>query len=214
MKIISKFHDYYDSASAYGVDTTQVLLRKQQTLTFSERWKDTSPYWSNMSFNFFVVGFCGEWYRGIRAQRVGPKDECRFYFHSKQLKDDFISKALDLESTKRSRWYDTSPDKRLEKWLAEPVRLDAWKFFEHKASVLLLTPNPQGRVDLTVWPKLSDWGFQKVKSPYEAYQEISMYQFGVIGCTEKNTVDISDKDRYDMRGFDMKYGFRKRPKQK
>lgn len=39
-----------------------------------------------------------------------------------------------------------------------------------------------------------------------------MYQFGVIGCQEKDIVEISDKHRIAGKGFDTKYGFRKRKK--
>jgi hypothetical protein len=68
------------------------------------------------------------------------------------------------------------------------------------------------KITVSLWPILKDYKFFKVKDTFTAFQEISMYQFGVLGCTEKDICVVSDKDRLDQRGFDPKYGFRKRPK--
>ena len=48
---------------------------------------------------------------------------------------------------------------------------------------------------------------------YCEYQEIGMYYFGVLGCTEKDTVNISDIDMRKQKVFD-KMSFKKYPKKK
>ena len=44
---------------------------------------------------------------------------------------------------------------------------------------------------------------------YGIYQEIEMYMGGVLGSQEKETIEISDKDKRDSKGFDN-YSFKKR----
>ena len=62
-----------------------------------------------------------------------------------------------------------------------------------------------------VHPFLFEWQFQKVKTPIEAFQQIQSYISGVLGTSQNETVTISDKDQVYKKGFDPKYGFRKRP---
>lgn len=65
----------------------------------------------------------------------------------------------------------------------------------------------------TVNPILSLYGFQKVISPYEANQEISMYVGGVLSNVENNMVQIDDLHMRDAKGFnDM--SFKKEPTKK
>ncbi len=91
MRIISKFHDYYDSALAFGHDDTIVFERKESSIRIDQRTPENSEYhfmipslgarsarrrwWSNepitnrrgFEFTFypFTVAFCGKLYRGI-----------------------------------------------------------------------------------------------------------------------------------------------------
>ena len=60
---------------------------------------------------------------------------------------------------------------------------------------------------------LKDVSFYKVWDPYQAYQELDMYISGVLGQQEKETINISDKDRIYQHGFDS-YSFRKLPEEK
>lgn len=82
MRIISKFHDYYDSASAYGIDMECVYVRHtKEERPPSRRYKYyrdipmkmadhrindfmLGKYFEYPSFGF-VIGFCGEVYTGI-----------------------------------------------------------------------------------------------------------------------------------------------------
>ena len=56
-------------------------------------------------------------------------------------------------------------------------------------------------------PSLKDLQFYKVKDPFTAMQELSMYVGGVIPRQEKELINISDKDRIAQHGFD-KLSFR------
>ena len=62
---------------------------------------------------------------------------------------------------------------------------------------------------LRVNPKLKDYRFFTVLDAWQAFQEMDMFQ-GNIAAPERNTVNISDKDRIAQHGFD-KWSFRKPP---
>lgn len=66
---------------------------------------------------------------------------------------------------------------------------------------------------LDLAPCLSDFGFQKVKDPYTAYQEIAQYVSGVIGIGNPETVEISDEDMKHKKGFDD-WSFKRMPGEK
>ena len=219
MKIISKFQDYYDSAMGYGVDTTQVLIRKTTEVGKVDEksvWDLSGPDWIRHSFSSqgidydeFVVGFCGKFYKGVKVKGDIFSKAPTVYLYDVQSVREYERKHKDGSY----RYYSPSIDKVL----LHPVILKEEVFFQHNCPVLLwhyvYDERGRGRFVLTKWPCLKDIGFQRIIDPYTAFQEINMYQFGVLGCTEKDICEISDKDRLDQRGFDMKYGFRKRPKQ-
>lgn len=59
-------------------------------------------------------------------------------------------------------------------------------------------------------PELRHYGIQSIIDAPSINQEISMYISGVLGNTEKNTIEISDKDKIVGKGFDNKISFRTR----
>jgi hypothetical protein len=61
-------------------------------------------------------------------------------------------------------------------------------------------------------PCLKNFGFQVVKDPFSTFQEIQSFISGVMGGSSPPMVEIEDKYRIDMHGFD-KHSFRssKRP---
>ena len=235
MKIISKFKDYYDSALGYGVDMSQVLVRTQTD--FITDIQLPNPLCMNKKYTFFTLGFCGKWIRGVKAKAGNFDGNTECFYSPTLLSSSFFNKKDIQEMTNKIYSYHKStPLEEINKWLeGNPVewysrdirykrvvnKLTDSLFVDNKCSVILIEKTDffgrkyrgfDSTAVVTLWPKLSDYNFQKVVDPYTTFQEISMYQFGVLGCTEKDTVDISDKDRYDMKGFDMEYGFRKRPK--
>lgn len=62
--------------------------------------------------------------------------------------------------------------------------------------------------ELELNPSLKAYKFMKVVDPYSAFQEISQFISGVLGNSEKQTVDISDENRLLQHGFDKKFSFR------
>ena len=95
-------------------------------------------------------------------------------------------------------------------------------FFEFKSPIFLFQNDTienrrlfgnSSRYKFTVNPSLSKLMFQSVAGVYQAYQEIEMYYFGVLGCTEKDLVEVSDISMRDKKGFD-KMSFKKAPSKK
>lgn len=56
--------------------------------------------------------------------------------------------------------------------------------------------------------------FYRKKSPVECYQSINQYRFGVLVSDEGGLGKQSDIQKVQSHGFDLKYGFRKRPNEK
>lgn len=103
MKIISKFKDYYDSVSRYGVDKTQHYLRITSEIPFEKKLYDelyqknyretnTLPYFQKIEFgiknqyfkdpiiekhaikfDFYIIGFCGNIYPCIKTYSYDDK---------------------------------------------------------------------------------------------------------------------------------------------
>ena len=60
-------------------------------------------------------------------------------------------------------------------------------------------------------PRLADIGFQRLVDPYTCFQAISQFIEGVVPGQQMPMMAISDASQVRKKGFDPKYGFRKRP---
>jgi hypothetical protein len=126
MRIISKFHDYYDTAMAYGHDESTVYVRNFEIITDKHKADSYTPLFGispgrgekrNTKFSVmirpFVVAFCGLTYKGVwvRTSRLFPSldeigppaDECFYNYeafatHLKKFGFDLLA-AVD-----RNRW--------------------------------------------------------------------------------------------------------------
>lgn len=67
-----------------------------------------------------------------------------------------------------------------------------------------ISRNNANHLEVTKTPTLKKLQFQKLLDSNTAYQEISMFFCGVIGTTEKEIINISDKDLRDAKGFNDK----------
>lgn len=206
MRIISKFHDYYDTALSYGVDKTQAIVREPVTEEKELIRGGIRVYLPNW-YSLFALGYCGKWYYGVKLYGYpGKSFESGYYFSIEALRE---GRQEDFSSTFADH---LRVGGKIDKWFKGEYTLDPELFFWYKSSLLYCEFGRWNeKQSITTWPCLKDLGFQKIKDPYTAFQDISMYQFGVLGDVDKDTVDISDKDRVAGKGFDTVYGFRKRP---
>lgn len=141
------------------------------------------------------------------------------YWHYEDIPEDVIKKI----TPKKSRW-DKWRSKDYEKWTwgrsplkdmlhfkkidwvrdrhtKEPIKTNLNKLYDSPL-VFIKYPN---FLDMTVNPKLSDFGFNKVLSPTETYQDI----YNWIPYNEPEVPSSpTDMNRYEAKGFDKKTSFR------
>lgn len=89
----------------------------------------------------------------------------------------------------------------------QPVE-DARLFLHFKAPIVTLrrSDDVPNSLAIHVNDELNKVGYMKVSDPFMAYQEIAQYISGVLGVGEPETVDISNEDMRDKKGFfDMSF---------
>lgn len=216
MLIVSKFHDYYDSAIGYGgVDKTCVFERKIVNVKNDNTFEKFLPkqITSNNTDTIctvFVVGFCGKFYVGCHfTNTIQPSFKNRFKSFCVYGKDE-IKKALAQRKIKeRGYYYYFFRKKKIFEIIQEfhnKSNLDL--FFKYKAPIFGYDKK------FVLNPNLKQLEFYKVFDSYSAFQEIHMFLSGVLGNPEKETVKISDMDRLVAKGFDKKTSFRKEKEDK
>lgn len=74
--------------------------------------------------------------------------------------------------------------------------------------------HPYGKHILQLHPCLRDLDFYRYLDAFNCYQRVNQYRFGVLANNEDGHSQQSDLQKVQSHGFDMKYGFRTRPKKK
>lgn len=231
MLIVSKFHDYYDSAMGMGIDKTCVYKRETKAIPFKIRggWKEGRENPISGLFNErarysaggwntarYVIGFCGKLYPLIHISRLDVKgltDE-HHYFYDEESYNTFFKVKKDKKKSKwRSYFW----------WHREPqyfFNADIWKgcikyFDEYKCPIFILRKNDTrgADADIVLNPELKQYRFMTQVDSYTAFQEIYMYMSGVLGSDMPKMVEISDEIRAHKRGFN-KWSFRTPPTKK
>ena len=226
MLIISKFHDYYDSAIGMGIDKPVVYERHTDETNWQQHThKDHSYVGQKVGRGATLwridllcreIGFCGKWYRCVRAE-ISPYD-----WRAKVAPSVFWDAESFAEFLRNVNIQDM--DKPTARWRNEKVYLplqgaegrkqyfapyeEEALFLKHKMPVFLRalqeenpTPfrTPGGYV---INPGLAEWQFQKVKDPFAAFQDIFMYISGVLGVNTREIITLKDVDKIHKHGFD------------
>ena len=171
-----------------------------------------------------LIGFCGIFYK-VRVYATDPSKEQEveaFYTYPKI--DKFYKSVLTRHQyryyhNKRAGYYQRKTYAECDQiyFRVQGFHIPEYEDFfnQLKTSVFMIKFWNKNRnnnnFELVINPCLKLLNFQKIYDAYTACQEIEMYQFGVIGNVEKDTIDIDDKYLIEQKGFDPKYGFRKRP---
>ena len=232
MRIISKFHDYYDAAMGHGIDTEKIWMRKEEVLPlkFPLKYRDSHylhgserdgiPHFFMEKHNnslgpyigSFLILLAGKLYPGVEVRTSYLDTPQKFYtvepFIRFLVKNDL--KGL-LVGYKRRVEKDTIQD--INDFFAlhgsEMLRDFA---INHRISIAtdysnLLDHGTQSRI-LTVNPQLSRLQFQKCLDPTTVYQELEMWVGGVLTEPETPT-PVPDIQKVVNQGFDPKTSFRK-----
>lgn len=218
MRIISKFKDYYDSASSFGVDLECVFNRipseivhpigevgyDDPLIVMSHHFLDTSQ--------IFVLGYCGGLIPFIKFYDTDKKQDLFFY------DIDEFSNFYEKLDKKKKRYSSFRDIKKIKTFFQEIKTNSLFEnlFFKYHTPIFLITSIKKNSNDLNYHlniennPNLKSINFQKIKDANSVFQDIFQYLSGVLGNIEKDTVHIEDKYKIQQHGFDTKYGFRKR----
>lgn len=227
MRIISNFHDYYDTAMGYGMDYDIIWLRKEKKVKQPPRIDSyisrsmNSGSVLDISVHTHIIGFCGKIYGCVELWLPDSNERTICY------KIEEIDAFIDTNCKKKQKgyYYSKQGDRRYKfgYWWYKSImgwRRGAFeKYFEKCEKFrddheqFFLDNNTPVFIDNIINAKLKDLEFYRVFDPYTAFQEIQMF-YGRLKSPEKPIPKISDADMLEAKGFDPKWSFRKEPGKK
>jgi hypothetical protein len=216
MRLHTDFHDYYDNAVGYGIDNNVHYNRftKEVEINIKSR-TDFPPNY----FAAYLLGFCGQIYPIFKLKKY----ERSIYawendYEENQVGETFYAYSFQEAEEKSKEWGDYtesfggSNDRetlKMKQFYFDWNFLDNEVFLQYKCPtwIVELGRNRTGLIN----PKLKDYGFERIKDPFTAFQEISMYLSNIL-VEQKEVVKIEDKFRIEQHGFDPKISFRQEKK--
>lgn len=239
MHIVSKFHDYYDTASIYGVDKTCVYVRNEEKLEILGLNYPQNPYLllkdgkrfmlgkvasyetkryhhADYEFKKAVVGFCGEIYPFIKVVKTyagpfAPPAQTFCIYDQPSFRQFLAEEGIEAEKYKYGRWYTDRFDIDSEQGLDNFFDLNRWKKLEGLFAAFHVPCFVLREKTLKLNPNLKNLGFMKVKDPQTAFQDVYMYLSGVLGAPLPPKEKMSDKVLAAAKGHDGEYSFKKPP---
>ncbi len=236
MKIKSKFRDYYDGVNPLHAEEP-LFVRETKKFTvitsFGKRinvldaldgpLKDLLekislyPVYSLVNFgDAFDVFFCGRQFSGHHISGHF-KDEADQYVYKEKWFwrpcPEFTEHLVGVRRSFNRKFSDKDAQAQIDTWFKQQGHKDQQLLDLQLAAVtpIVLRRHHFGTGELTINPILKAFDFAKILRPEQAWQELAMF-FGTVVMPERNTVQISDKDRHAQHGFD-KRSFRRTAKQ-
>jgi len=214
MKIYSNFRDYYDSASAFGIDETIHYKRKKQEINI-----DRNQYRSFPSLNKYdVIGFCGEIYPFLnpRSLKIPNKkentlfgdDAIMYTVNDKQIFSfgDYSFDEIFEKDKNQNSWFSNVTSQETYNTLKISQSLKNL-FVEFKTPIFFLS----GYKKLIINPNLGDLHFYKVKDSVMTFSEISQFLSGVLSMDVEIDTPVGGNEVVGRsKGFDEN-SFRKEP---
>lgn len=208
MKIISKFKDYYDTASSYGIDKEVLYVRTPHKTKLTNKQNGfgrLNSYINGYEVEKRLIGFCGEIYPLLILyptdgyKRVPGADPVLCY-----TKEEF----LEHYTIKKTRnYYFYGVEQPIDVFYYQDYSSYKELFQSLKAPIFMTTVEGRETYIETNIP-LKPLQFYRLKDAPTAFQEIFQFVSGVLTGSDKPMVKISDKDKIAKRGFD-KWSFRK-----
>ena len=228
MRIISKFHDYYDSIQKHYPDDPDVWLREQKELPLAGKFFDlrfdTPARGYDEQVEPFVLSFCGRGYLGFRCEYKDGymgNSVVKYCYSGRQVVDFFAkspwgdySKALAGKEIRRYGNNFNLPT--IERKIVAQAANNYHALHQQYNAPLLLVREVSrfnSQQAIIINPCLKQWEFQQVWEPYTAFQEIDRYLSTILARQQPEMVQIKDIDMVAKKGFD-KWSFRKPPTKK
>lgn len=218
MRLHTDFHDYYDNAVGYGIDEKVHYNRFSRSVDIQLRSVADRPVHPRSG----ILGFCGSLLPFVSLRRYDKKHNCDYVDeYDGRVIETFYAFGFEEYRTKETDWYDYSDDLGYfggsEEIKLKQFFLD-WKiesddvFIDQRCpvwSMQFYDQSPNG----TLNPCLKDFGFERIKDRFSAFQDISMYLANIL-IEQKPVATIDDKHRIEQHGFDLKKSFRNTKRRK
>lgn len=223
MRIVSKYHDYYDGVQAHGQDQSLVYVRNEQEISLEEAGIESLPCYriSNGNVTTRVIGFCGEVHLAVElSNHVGTARKEHVCYSTQEVEQALVKLAAEDHS-----WIPTRDaffkESRYPHWERNRLRKQQMEhffgrkkemqrkfgdFFQKYKVPVFMTDTRLGadyrlQEKFVLNPRLEPIQFYKVKDAFSAFQEISMYISGVLGVNTPETVEVSDDSLMRKKGF-------------
>ena len=163
---------------------------------------------SDRLFKKHIIAVCGKLYSVLEFSEDLVSDKYHIFYNYDQVKDHLIKNGEPVPEKDSFKGKNFCLFDRLF-FNKEVIESDINIFY--KTPILSYAIN--NRYDglaLTLNPELNKFEFFRVFDSYTMFQEVSMYNSGVLTNTEDNMIQISDEDKKVAKGFDD-YSFKKLP---
>ena len=229
MRILSKFHDYYDGVQNQGgFDNTLIFNRESSEIAGKfpidyssssySRWnkyisefkiycfnnRNNNPYRHHYwEANTILIGVAGKLYQGLEIKVWNLGEFTTKIVWSLSSLQSFLS-IFNIKLTNKDEYkYSLDTVEEFEKYFNFSKDLSSW-MIENKYSIVCST----GKCEtLIINPCLKEFDFQKVINPYTLFQELSLWIGGVL--TNNPIIEpIPDKYKIEQYGFGP-WSFRK-----
>ena len=226
MRIISKFHDYYDSIQSLGQDRSLIYNRQEKEILF-DNYPFPIFYYNKYNYRnccFYIeqkiIGFCGKIYPLLKLEFKGIRNFCYTLedidnFIDNNFKEKDIEKYYQRKIVTKSWWPDFQRfrfEEFFNKCLKEKNKY--YELFMKEKSPIFVA---QTKRELDSYRKkggylefntcLKRYEFFRIFNTYQAFQEISMFM-GNFAAPFKPIPIIKDEIMSEIKGFN-KESFRK-----
>lgn len=211
MKLHTDFHDYYDNAVGYGIDDNVHYNRFTKKLEIVIKSQFDFPNNNNAG----LLGFCGRIYPFIRLRKFNKQND-EYYSDDYKVVETYYAYSFEEYKIKDSEWVrysdnyyyqDHSRETKLKQFFIDWNYQSDDIFLEYKVPLWTIKLDRSQNNGL-LNPKLKDFGFDRIKDSFTAFQEISMYLSNIL-VEQKEVAKIEDKFKIEQHGFDLKKSFRK-----
>lgn len=217
MRLHSDFHDYYDHAIGYGVDEKVHYNRYQKSASIDLKSHLNRPVHTNSG----LIGFCGKTYPFIELHKYDRNFQDEDGYGEFRIVETQFAFNLDEYHSLEEQWddfsddfysYTNTADLKIKQFYLDWVLNSDEVFLRYKVPVWAATFSGH-ETNGILNPRLKDYGFDKIKDSFTAFQEISMYLANIL-VEQKETAMVEDKYRIEQHGFDLKDSFRNTKKRK